>query len=679
MIEFASGQVYWGILFLLLLTVISLANGSILVSLKVFINTPRSAIICMGAGLTPIILGIWMIFFSFTPTFEGKQYVALFVPLIVAIIILVRTRFLQEIIFYFANEIIRFFKDNMSPFFPADTKKRNWYFLILIIGVVLIVAYFKLSFFTVHSYMIHNDAAFYLSESLLFVRNGISYVDIATYKDVANGILNGSIHNFLWPGYISYGMICTSPGQFGSQYDMAALFSIRATLFFMLATAAGLCILVTRKCKGIIVMLLVLLPLIPSSFSVIYAYTRDNFAVVPLLLSIFLMYVFLEKQYSNRVPFFLLAGLIGFFVPSGHPINVFFFFPIAVVGILFFVARKIRCQKKHKQDFVDVFLFILSTLLGFFVGAYNIIYAYIKTGTLSGECSLYFENVVRGTLIEENVINTMADTMSVDSTLIEKVMLIFEKDKYHLIVFCFAISVAFVLLRIIMSNKKPHGNLKVVLPCLFVGLILSLLILGNIIWGEFTYADWLIRNYRYSYFFYILAIVVISVILAQISSLFNNGSFVILIALCIIMIISIPNFNGEDERISSGKAHYDKTGALIPLLERDLAADDRIIIDDSCYTYLTDVQHIVLISYYCQDLFYANSDSDVEKFFLENRVGGIYLWKRLISNYWSNAYFYDYLNRSNFVRIIDESESAITYSIDLDNMALEGPGNGNNQ
>ena len=89
---YTGSQWIWGILYLIVMLVLSYCAGIFFVQKGEGKITDRVERFLIGFSLTPVVVAIWMIFISFLPRFAGKQYAAFFAPFAAAVIYLLHNR-----------------------------------------------------------------------------------------------------------------------------------------------------------------------------------------------------------------------------------------------------------------------------------------------------------------------------------------------------------------------------------------------------------------------------------------------------------------------------------------------------------------------------------------------------------------------------------------------------------
>lgn len=634
---YAGTQWIWGILYLIVMLVLSYCAGIFFVQKGEGEITDPVERFLIGFSLTPVAVAVWMILVSFLPRFAGKQYAAFFVPFAAAVIYLLRNR-----------------KAVTGSIKAAGRLLASNVWSMTVTALILVIFLYKL-FSVVSGCMVYHDAAFYMGEALHF-SDSLSWHDISTYADMGDGMLNGSIHNFIWPAYISYGMICTGYRTLGPSYDLAAYFSVQLTPLYLMTAIWGAIYMFSRKtvlcCWGILLFFLT-----PIS-DVIGAYNRDFFRMIPLILIVEFFYMEIYRlPKGGRFSKTMLTALMltAFFIPSGHPINVFVAVPIGICWVL--------CHILLKRDIRTMLPSIAAILAGGIAGSYNMIYALLMTGSINGNCSLYFNNIFEGTALNQVYIDFMASTMSMDEGLPVMLSKIFIYDKYRLNLLGTILSASYCIWCCFRAKKKGFHHLFV---CLSYFLSVFLIVAGHFFsWGGFTYDEWLSRNFRYAFQFYILAIPCI--VLAADSFLEGRKieRFAIPSVVLLSGVLSAYALKSYDVGVIREWEEYAFTHAVEPVLEavQKAGEDGNVLIGQSTYAYASGLKAKVLPSYYGVDLFRAENERDVAEYFRENKIEFVCLDNTYLNAFWQYGFFYNCMQNMEHVKLIEKTDLMEVYQM----------------
>ena len=175
-----------------------------------------------------------------------------------------------------------------------------------------------------------------------------------------------------------------------------------------------------------------------------------------------------------------------------------------------------------------------------------------------------------------------ASTMVTDSNIVALMRSIFSGDKYYvctIALFCSIFSLATQIRRRSMGVFIPMVYL-----CSFLMIALGLLIK----WGEFAYAEWLSRNKRYMYQFYILGVICIGQFVMEVSCMMQGrklfrdklttfGSVSSIAVMILAVVFLLVSYNPVQKRINNIEK-YNKEGKIIYDLYTGLGKGEKILL-----------------------------------------------------------------------------------------------------
>lgn len=591
---YSINQIVWACLYIGNYCFISIS--SVLFLIKVLPNkytTIEKAI--FGIGLVPYLLGVWMILVSFLPAFLGKQYFSIVVPLGLALAnFLIWSNTLTTLYI----QIRAFLKQNI--------------FCVACFGVILGLLAFS-CVYNISGYMAYTDAGFYTAEALQFSRS-LSFHDIASHVESTTHI-NGSVHNFVWPAYISYSMMFSTPGDFGLGHDAAMFLSIRIIPLLVLLVISTLCYELSGfSCK--IMLFGVMLFCLSPFQNIIAAYSRDLFRIIPLLLLIVLLNRELQIKHNQITKSEIaLCMVIGFATPSGHPINAFTAFVIGLAWLILHIVRN--------REIVESIKYTASLVVGFVFGIYNIIYAFLDTGEFDGNCSLYMEHIMEGTDLEQIYLSNMESTTSRGLGLLETVEKIFSGDIYHVVLIC---AVTLIISCVILKLNKKSNLLNIFPVTVFLASFLMIFLGHFIIWGSFRYDEWLARNSRYMFHFYFIAVLAFASAIAAIKNIVCpcrvlKGAISIC-AICLAILCGTKLYSDYIYLSNQKEWELDVAATTIHNINAVIeeAGDKQVWITQTDYAYDTGLRANLLSSYYGKELFNAQTPNDIREFLDSNNI-----------------------------------------------------------
>lgn len=636
---FGWEQLVFGVIFLINILLISCCIG-VVTARGLEGICDRYAAFGVGVAVTPYVLAIWMMIVSFIPfPYLMKRCVASIFPCVCLLFVLYKNRlyavsFLQGVI--------------------TAVKKYK------ILAALLIILWFVFAYYSIVSisgYMEYTDAGFYMAEALTFTRS-LSFHDISTYAD-KSAFLNGSPHNFIWPAYISYGMINTS-GTLGFTNDFSAFLAIRLVPFFLLT---GLASMVWSICRNAFSVLWVNILFFLTPFSrIVSAYSRDFFRIIPIILFMELLYIeWNSAKKTKPIFFYVLLALVSFALPGGHPINVFTAFSIGVCWLILSFLRK------HSiKNMTHCIAFILA---GGILGSYNFIYAFLKTGTLGGRCSLYADYVWEGTDLYKIYKDFFYSTMYEKSAgIIQIFKEIFEQDEFYIIPVAMLISV--VILLGIFFKKKSDASIFISVNFL---LAIGMILLGHFFgWSGFTYDEWLSRNSRYAYHFYLLGIITVTYAITLVSkTVKQKNRKSILLCFSTIACIAVIAFKlvpcGQSFLVAKDGEKIIYENAIVPIqkvIDEAESNDKFVTITQTDYAYDLGVQAYMLTSYFGEDLFKATSQEAVRRFLKENKIQFLCFETTYLNVFYKNSNMYEILTSMDDVKEYSSNEYVVIYEVE---------------
>ncbi len=613
----------WGFMFILCMIINSIACGMVMVKLHQKANN-SSAILptfWLGASLTPGVLATWIMLIAFCPSFCGKQYFSAFFPSFISLLLIYNNR---QLLFFSAQKI----KSELCRGFDLNC-------FIAVNSLIIIFVYFVYSICGISGVELEYDASFYFAEALKFVQT-LSFRDFALYADFPDGSLPGTVHNFLWPAYISYGLLFTTPGNFGFHHDLAAYLAVSATLVFLILALLSLGILIS-KCKGLAYFAGLFLFLSPFQH-IVRNDSRDFFRCIPIIALLTLLYEDIsdEKTFEMKSQCFLLFFVTWFSI-GGHPINVFSLINLGFVWIMIKILKKERVE--------ILFLQAASMALGVLAASYNFLYSLYKTGTLSGYCSLYMENIAPGSNFEKAYLRFYNRSMYNGGNLFGLFRQIFREDSFHIVVVTAVLSIVFLSLRLYKIKKT---KMFIFLTYL---IHLAMIIGGSLVsWGGFTFSEWLSKAPRYSYHYYVLAIPCLLLILDWFlgklylyrdSLCILRGALpylVLPVSLCVLAYTFwVSDLNNVKEYEYE---RFESNGKIVLELQNKLNFNENLLLADNRYSYLTGLHSKCLASYFGRDLFYAKTEDEVLAFFRKEKIRYLCLNTNFTERYYADSPFY---------------------------------------
>ncbi|MCI9250376.1 MAG: hypothetical protein HFI22_01015 [Lachnospiraceae bacterium] len=633
-----SLQIVFGILYTLAMLIMSSALGIVCVKRNVFGIKDGIGKFCIGFSLAPVIIAIWMMAGSFLPSGAYKRYFVIFIPIILAILIVISN---FDVITRSVNYILKL----------CSWEKVYVLALIAVLGIVGCKIWILTLGVQVQS---GGDASFYMAESLKFAKS-LSFRDIATHKDYLDGSLAGSPHNFIWPAYISYAHLFSNKVQ-SLGYDFAALLSMKYTLLYLIFVIFGVTHLILRKASYSLVS--VLLFLMSPYRDYLLSSSRTFFRLIPVMLTLGVLYVIISSAKELQKGELLLIGILGFFAVSGHSVNIFFVLPVGLTGFILMLVNRLNWK--------TIISSIFAYVGGFAAGAYNIIYAYIDTGDLAGKCSLYGENIYVGTELEQLYLDNLASTMSINQNLSSLLQQIFSMDKNYLIA---SGIVASLLTWIICIFLKKYSNL-LFFPTSNMVSFLMIVVGKGFRWGSFTFPEWLSRNGHYGYHYYILSIISIIIccmVLAELSKVRNKRitAKIKCTAAIILSLLTITKAFGLKIHsvIKADREYFAQQYQPVVEAQKLLSSGRMILTSGHTYAYHLNLEARLLRSQFGLPIYHAKNGEELLKYLKQENIEYVCLSMRTVNAIYQYAKFYTFMNDMDDIKLVYKNDNVELYHV----------------
>lgn len=631
-----SMQIMFAIIYTVFLVCISSAAGILCVKRRLFSSDNRIAVFMIGFSMTPILISLWMMLVSFLPRVYGKKWIVILLPVLISIFILVRERkslsaIIKQVIF-------------------CHSIKR-WFFIIAVFAVFAILLW-KIWVISL-DVRAGQDGSFYMAEALRFAKS-LSFRDIASHRDFPDGSLPGSPHNFAWPAFISYALLFSDKVE-SIGHDFPALLSMRYTLLYLLFSLAGTAYLVFKRPEySLFGMILYLL----SPYrDFLFGSSRDFYRLIPTVLTLAVLYLVPDSRKKLTAFEISLIALLGFFSISGHPINVFWAVPLGFAGLILLIYEK--------TDIKTIIISAVSYTAGFLIGGYNILYAYLDAGDLSGKCSLYSENIFRGTELEDIYLNRIQNSMAGNIGFMEMLRQTFTMDQYHLVLLG-AVS-ALLIIVWYLYKKKYEKKLLFVASNIFC---LLMIMAGKVFtWGGgFSFPEWLSRNSRYTLHYYVLGIFCILTLAELLCNWFMEKNKQILTGYMITALISfiavlLPASLKIKTRIEWEIEYFNLTYQPVIDIQMDLSEGMTMLVPGQSYPYTLNLNARVLSSYFGVPVFQAETEQELLNYLKEEKIQFVCIDKYTIDALYQYSRFYPMLRDAEGVDMIFENVNMEIFKI----------------
>ncbi len=519
------------------------------------------------------------------------------------------------------------------PFFAFINSSFFSLAAMLMLGIFLM----RITIYYVSPNMVAHDASQYLSEALRFSRT-LHYTEISSYMGAPQGTIIGTTHNFLWPAYISFGTICTEYGNMGVTTGLAALLALRMSVVFMFAGLLAVAMLLPAR-RTTCLLVLALAFLAPNFASIICNYSRDGFRVTALLLLLCLLCMFSAGGCRYSLSFYIFAFFTGFFIASGHPINL-------IIGVCIGLPWLVL-ELAHAKGFKHLFPLVGCLFAGFVASIYNILYAYIRTGSSDG--NVFQDALFAGTAMETAYLQHFTQSVARGSGLLWKTYAIFADDTFLL----YPISLLLTAWAVVLLFRKRYKAGMAEKIVLFVNLSLfaGIYLFNFITWGRFTYMEWMVRNHRYSWHLYFFAALAVAASLRVLAGYYGIAQKSRLLGVVQALVVTVGVLTAAATakdcmlRIRSLNRYCVGTaGVLRQCIE--LAQPGRALTTSSRLTYIFNNTLISGETFYCRDLIAAQSFLQVENFLQEKQITVVFFDKVDSQLWWTESILYDYLRTS---------------------------------
>ena len=241
----------------------------------------------------------------------------------------------------------------------------------VIIFISLIVLFIIIRFIMIRGITIvsGSDAIQYLSEAYEYSQK-MEFGSMNDFHGNESGTLLSNIHNPIWPAYLANGLLYAR--EIGYPFDYGARMAFSMTYLYMIGAIFALGYIFRGCFAG--VLSCILLFLYKHFNSIILNCSRDGFRIIPLVVFCIIL---LGGGKNRSIKNICLSIWIGFLITAGHPINAITAVCIAVAYILWVIITQRIFPLKQ-------FFSLIPFGIGAILGSYQIIWAYLETGSLTG-------------------------------------------------------------------------------------------------------------------------------------------------------------------------------------------------------------------------------------------------------------------------------------------------------
>lgn len=486
-----------------------------------------------------------------------------------------------------------------------------------------------------------SDATEYLSNALKYIET-MSFAGINNFNGVSDGSLLAMIHHPGWVLYIAFGLLHTN-SKVGFPNDYVARFAIQLCLVCLFLACLGLVSLFKKHNKPLL--LAAILPMAYWGVGEIYQqHMRDAYRIIPLCFFIgLLIFIVQEKIGKNELKkgMYLIGFFICMFIMVGHPIN-------AMQSVVIVIAFMIWLLMNRGLD-KDVFLFGISCIVGAIVGAYQIIWAFLSTGKMTG-IKIDIDKLLLNSDYYENYVNYTQSRLKGASNYYERLKLILMQDKGVLLIpaVCFAVIVLFCLIK-----KKDYKNKFVFLSIIVI--IQSLMFTDIVSWSGGTLSEWCVMNYRYTLQIYVIYGLFLGIVLEK---LFQHVNRYNLVKMCIICFSCIPIFilSTKWEAGERNQDTYSRLSEYVEINEAIAKTDGRILLDNYyCNYYLYD-KGLSIFTDNAEKIRTAASLDKLHYELINANCTGILIMDSLRNVYWNDSLLEEYTESEKYIKeVIDTS------------------------
>ncbi len=468
------------------------------------------------------------------------------------------------------------------------------------------------------------DAIEYLSNALKFTES-MNFSGINHFNGVADGSLLAIIHHPGWVLYLAYGLLFTSPGQFGYPCDFVARFSIQSNLIYMMFACIGFLQILKRK-RGVSAG--TILFFFYTGLAVIFSsHTRDAYRIIPMIfLAGILVSIgrLLKQEQRPSTSACWLSGLVCMCVMMGHPINAIE--SLAIVAA-FFVW--LLCSRLFRKE---VFVWGLGCILGAMLGCYQIIWAFISTGRASG-IKIDIDRLLEGTDYYANYMRYTEGRLGGADTYLERLLRLLGQDHGILVI----TSVVAAIFAICYLIKKRNVKSSIFYFSLLI-LFQSLVYVDLLGWSGIRFTEWCVMNTRYTLQMYVFYGLYLGIIVDQLQDKPMRGQKWIscfLILICMIPVLLL-NIKWEGKKVFEAScdfiAEYDAARALIK--ER---SPEKILIDNYYCNYYLDDRGVTFFSDSAEQIRKASDQEALYRELKEEGYGMILITDSLRNVYWKDT------------------------------------------
>lgn len=468
----------WVYAYILQLLLISTALGLLGVYSPKVLILPRTVRFLTGFCLAPFFVGAWMIgFAALAPGASRWLFVA--GPVVASLITIAKLgpRYFRSP----ARGCVRVFK------------RLTWVnYCVYGLGIVL--------FGAVIAKLLHNgqfpvtahDAVFYLREALPFA-TARDLAAINGFRGAADGSLNGDIHGFLFPAFLSHALLQTGQQVPGFPSDLPMRFAFQSTVVYMLLAVLAFAKTTRVRMTATIAVIFVLLA--PQLYYISYASSRDGFRIVPLLLLATVLAGLKPCRFKNRIKILPLipVAVISAFCLYGHTIGGFVVLTLGAAWAVWAYGNNMRAK---------YLLAVLGAIaVGLAVASGHYVAAFVETGSIAGT-NVFSGDTIAGTPLWTETVRRYADRLS-GATVFGRVNAIFGQESQ-------TISTVGLLGSVLLAASFGAGRSGRRDVRLFIGLVVLMGLLpfsGLFDLGKYRISEWFAVNYRYKLHWFVFGAV----------------------------------------------------------------------------------------------------------------------------------------------------------------------------
>ena len=584
------------------LLLLGLGMGIVALAIPKAIPLPATGRFAFGFATTPFLVASIILFFTVIWPGIPKVVLAL-APVVLAVALLWHCRPLIA-------QLVRH---------RSHTQLRDPVFLILLVGVIwtAVLVAFRIIYFAQEP-LGNSDALYYLLEAKRFATQR-SFSAIAGMRGLEDGTLRGDQHGPLWVAWLASALVWnTNPGDLLENTIVRLPFGASFFFFFFSVVAVASAL----RTRYVILVSLLASVAVPMLYGTLTDGSRDSFRLAGLLLlsSFLLAHLRPNLRRVTSLSALIMSAALAAFAVQGHGLALVLV-PIVVStwGVVVLAAR---------LPFQRLVIVGCTLGIGFVIGALHVVDATWRTGSLTGDNVLEWDQV-KGTPYEGSVEERNKRRIGNGDDPIWRIALTVMRDRGWPSVGAFLVLIGG--LGTLIHGAKTHFITIRQWRAITVSawfLSYTLVVLGLFDFSRIQLGAWTILNSRYGMQWHMAAALVaafgISLTLSRlrirIPILAIVGALLLSLGTILLVVCTWPYYP---------TGVYQNVAATLKELVRPLPPSCRILSEEQGLPFYVEGQVVQIYSKYERDLLVARTPSELESLLAQQSFCVVVLYQGL--------------------------------------------------